>query len=150
MLKKLLAGAAATAALMAPGLAAADNNAVVGFTYNSQEIESTDWDRYGVNGGFSHDFSNGTLLQFDGAAERVDISGCCISTGYAALQRVAATALAIAPLFFPILLNALGLLIGVIQAYIFSILGLVFIASATRAREDREQSIAPTPNGEDK
>ena len=86
MLKKLLAGAAATAALMAPGLAAADNNAVVGFTYNSQEIESTDWDRYGVNGGFSHDFSNGTLLQFDGAAERVDISGCCISTGYAALH----------------------------------------------------------------
>ena len=60
----------------------------------------------------------------------------------------AATALAIAPLFFPILMNALGLLIGVIQAYIFSILALVFIASAARAREDREPSTAPTPNGE--
>lgn len=86
MYKKLLAGAAATAALMTPGLAAADTNAVVGVAYNMQEIESTDWDRYGINGGFSHDFSNGTLLQFDGAAERVDIGGCCLSTGYAAVH----------------------------------------------------------------
>jgi hypothetical protein len=86
MLKRLFAGAAATAALMTPGLAAADNNAVVGFTYNAQEIESFDWDRYGINGGFSHDFSNGTLLQFDGAAERIDISGCCVSAGYAAVH----------------------------------------------------------------
>ncbi len=48
---------------------------------------------------------------------------------------IAATALAIAPLFFPIIMSALGLLIGLIQAYIFSILALVFIASATRAHE---------------
>jgi F-type H+-transporting ATPase subunit a len=48
---------------------------------------------------------------------------------------IAATALAIAPLFFPIIMNVLGLLIGLIQAYIFSILALVFIASATRAHE---------------
>ncbi|MGH6951855.1 MAG: hypothetical protein ACREH4_13365 [Vitreimonas sp.] len=86
MFKKLLAGAAATAALMAPGLAAADDNAVVGFTYNAQEIESFDWDRYGINGAFSHDFSNGTLLQFDAAGERVDAGGCCLSTGYAAVH----------------------------------------------------------------
>lgn len=84
MFKKLLAGAAATAALMTPGFAAADNNAVVGVAYNMQEIESTDWDRYGINGAFNHDFSNGTMLQFDGAAERIDIGGCCLSTGYAA------------------------------------------------------------------
>lgn len=49
---------------------------------------------------------------------------------------ITATALAIAPLFFPIIMNSLGLLIGVIQAYIFSILALVFIASATRAHEE--------------
>lgn len=61
---------------------------------------------------------------------------------------VAATVLAIAPLLFPILLNALGLLIGMIQAYIFSILALVFIASATRARPEPEQPLTPTANGE--
>lgn len=50
---------------------------------------------------------------------------------------IAATALAIAPLFFPIIMNALGLLIGIIQAYIFSILALVFIASASRVQEEQ-------------
>ncbi|MXS85497.1 F0F1 ATP synthase subunit A [Nitrosomonas sp. HPC101] len=50
---------------------------------------------------------------------------------------IAAMALAIAPLFFPVIMNALGLLIGVIQAYIFSILALVYIASATRAHEEK-------------
>jgi len=56
---------------------------------------------------------------------------------------ITATALAIAPLFFPIIMSALGLLIGVIQAYIFSILALVFIASATRAHEEQ---LAKMPN----
>jgi F-type H+-transporting ATPase subunit a len=56
---------------------------------------------------------------------------------------VAATVLAIAPLLFPVLLNALGLLIGVIQAYIFSILALVFIASATRPRPDHTSGEKP-------
>lgn len=37
--------------------------------------------------------------------------------------------LSIAPLFFPILLQLLGLLIGQIQAYIFSILAAIYIAS---------------------
>jgi F-type H+-transporting ATPase subunit a len=50
---------------------------------------------------------------------------------------IAATALAIAPLFFPIIMSALGLLVGVIQAYIFAILALVFIASASRAHEEQ-------------
>jgi F-type H+-transporting ATPase subunit a len=55
---------------------------------------------------------------------------------------IAAILLAIAPLFFPIIMNALGFLIGLIQAYIFSILALVFIASATRAHEERRQAEA--------
>jgi len=50
---------------------------------------------------------------------------------------IAAIALAIAPLFFPIIMNVLGLLIGVIQAYIFSILALVYIASASRAHDEQ-------------
>ena len=49
---------------------------------------------------------------------------------------ITATILAIAPLFFPVIMNSLGLLIGVIQAYIFSILALVFIASAARANAE--------------
>jgi F-type H+-transporting ATPase subunit a len=47
--------------------------------------------------------------------------------------KIAAILLSIAPLFFPILMQALGLLTGVIQAYIFAILAMVYIASATRA-----------------
>ena len=49
--------------------------------------------------------------------------------------------LSIVPLFFPILFNALDLLTGVIQAYIFSILATVYIAAAT---SDDEQSPSAT------
>lgn len=60
---------------------------------------------------------------------------------------IAAMALAIAPLFFPVIMNVLGLLIGVIQAYIFSILALVFIAAATSAH-DETRAGAPNATGE--
>jgi len=53
--------------------------------------------------------------------------------------KIVAILLAIAPLFFPILMQALGLLIGLIQAYVFAILAMVYIASATRARREKEQ-----------
>jgi F-type H+-transporting ATPase subunit a len=43
--------------------------------------------------------------------------------------------LTIAPLFFPIFMNLLGLLTGMVQAYIFSILATVYIAAATRSSE---------------
>ncbi|PZO52873.1 MAG: hypothetical protein DCF16_08350 [Alphaproteobacteria bacterium] len=85
-MKKFLVGAVATAALLTPCVASADTNAVVGVQYNSTEIESFDWDSYGINGAVSHDFSNGTLMQFDANTSRVDISACCNSSGYAALH----------------------------------------------------------------
>jgi F-type H+-transporting ATPase subunit a len=44
--------------------------------------------------------------------------------------------LAVTPLFFPIVMHALGLLIGMVQAYIFSILAMVYIASAVQAHEE--------------
>ncbi|MFP4477229.1 MAG: F0F1 ATP synthase subunit A [Desulfatibacillaceae bacterium] len=47
--------------------------------------------------------------------------------------------LAVAPLLFPVVMNLLGLLTGVIQAYIFAILAMVYISSATRARRKTEQ-----------
>jgi F-type H+-transporting ATPase subunit a len=42
--------------------------------------------------------------------------------------------LTITPLLFPVLMTALGLLTGMVQAYIFSILAAVYIAAATRVR----------------
>ena len=42
--------------------------------------------------------------------------------------------LTITPLIFPIFMNLLGLLTGMVQAYIFSILATVYIAAATRSR----------------
>jgi F-type H+-transporting ATPase subunit a len=42
--------------------------------------------------------------------------------------------LTITPLIFPIFMNLLGLLTGMVQAYIFSILATVYIAAATRTR----------------
>jgi F-type H+-transporting ATPase subunit a len=53
---------------------------------------------------------------------------------------IAAILLAIVPLFFPIILQALGLLTGVIQAYIFAVLAMVYIASATRAHSGRRRT----------
>ncbi|MCB2215778.1 F0F1 ATP synthase subunit A [Desulfofustis glycolicus] len=47
--------------------------------------------------------------------------------------------LSIAPLFVPVLMHALGLLTGLIQAYIFAILAAVYISSATRARREKEE-----------
>jgi len=45
--------------------------------------------------------------------------------------------LTITPLLFPIVMTALGLLTGMVQAYIFFILATVYIAAATRVRESK-------------
>jgi len=44
---------------------------------------------------------------------------------------ILAILLAVSPFLFPVVLNALGLLTGMVQAYIFSILATVYIAAAT-------------------
>jgi len=44
--------------------------------------------------------------------------------------------LGIAPFIFPIVMTALGLLTGMVQAYIFTILATVYIAAAARARSE--------------
>lgn len=46
---------------------------------------------------------------------------------------IAAILLSIAPFFFPVVMDMLGLLTGFIQAYIFAILATVYISSAMRA-----------------
>ena len=55
---------------------------------------------------------------------------------------IIAILLTITPLFFPIVMTALGLLTGMVQAYIFSILAAVYIAAATRTRQPNP---APAP-----
>jgi F-type H+-transporting ATPase subunit a len=44
--------------------------------------------------------------------------------------------LTITPFIFPVVMTALGLLTGMVQAYIFSILAAVYIAAATRTRQE--------------
>lgn len=44
--------------------------------------------------------------------------------------------LTITPFIFPIVMSLLGLLTGLVQAYIFTILATVYIAAATRVREE--------------
>lgn len=47
---------------------------------------------------------------------------------------IAGILISVAPFIFPVLLQLLGLLTGLIQAYIFAILAMVYIASASQTR----------------
>jgi F-type H+-transporting ATPase subunit a len=63
---------------------------------------------------------------------------------------IVAILLSLTPFLFPLVMELLGLLTGIIQAYIFSILAMVYIASATSARKDTtsrgESGHQQTPN----
>lgn len=50
---------------------------------------------------------------------------------------IIAILLTITPFFFPIIMTALGLLTGMVQAYIFSILAAVYIAAAAHVRQPK-------------
>lgn len=70
---------------------------------------------------------------------------------------IAGILLGIAPFFFPVVMDMLGLLTGLIQAYIFAILATVYISSATadptppeQQSQTSKQNVAPTSNQEDK
>ena len=52
---------------------------------------------------------------------------------------IIAILLTITPFIFPIAMSALGLLTGMVQAYIFSILAGVYIAAATRGRRSKAE-----------
>ena len=57
---------------------------------------------------------------------------------------IVAILLTITPLLFPIVMTLLGLLTGMVQAYIFSILAAVYIAAATRVRKPKTENIKAT------
>lgn len=54
--------------------------------------------------------------------------------------------LSVTPFLFPIVMQLLGLLTGMIQAYIFAVLAMVYIASATAARRQKTQEDSQTPS----
>ena len=61
---------------------------------------------------------------------------------------IVAILLSIAPLFFPIIMQMLGFLVGLIQAYIFAILAMVYIASAATAHAEKEHAGQQPGKGE--
>lgn len=56
---------------------------------------------------------------------------------------VGAILLSIAPLFFPVVTQALGLLTGLVQAYIFAVLTTVFLAAGVAAQEYKDHAELP-------
>lgn len=58
---------------------------------------------------------------------------------------VVAILLTLAPYFLPVVLQLLGLLTGMIQAYIFAVLATVYIASATSAHQRRIPADTQSP-----
>jgi F-type H+-transporting ATPase subunit a len=66
-------------------------------------------------------------------------------------MKIVAILMALAPFFFPIVMHALGLLTGVIQAYIFAVLAMVYISSASKAHQKKQEdqvntSTLPSPS----
>ncbi len=62
---------------------------------------------------------------------------------------IIAILLSITPFFFPIVMTVLGLLTGMVQAYIFTILAAVYIAAATRSTGNKKPQTQPTPGPAD-
>ncbi len=53
---------------------------------------------------------------------------------------IGAILLAVVPLFFPLVMQLLELLIGQVQAFIFAVLAIVYIASATQVHAERKEA----------
>ena len=60
---------------------------------------------------------------------------------------IVAILIGIVPFFFPVIMQLLGLLTGLIQAYIFAVLAMVYVASATRAHAGDEASSSEKIDG---
>ena len=60
---------------------------------------------------------------------------------------IIAILLTITPYIFPLVMTVLGLLTGMVQAYIFTILAAVYIAAATRVRKRKsDPQASPAPS----
>jgi F-type H+-transporting ATPase subunit a len=56
--------------------------------------------------------------------------------------------LSLVPLFVPIAMQMLGLVFGVIQAYVFSVLALVYIASAASVQQNKRHVLTQENNND--
>ena len=86
-MKKLLVGAAAAAALIAPGVASADTQGAIDFNYETTDYDTgSDFDQWSLGGGFATDFSHGLRVQLDGRTTQQEWNGGGgdYSHGYAA------------------------------------------------------------------
>ncbi len=54
---------------------------------------------------------------------------------------IVAILLSISPFIFPVIMNLLGLLTGMVQAYIFSILATVYIAGAVQEKKAQHRKL---------
>ncbi len=59
---------------------------------------------------------------------------------------LAAILLSLVPLFVPVVMQVLGLVFGIIQAYVFAVLALVYIASATGVQQHNQPLSTPENN----
>lgn len=86
-MKNVLFGAVAALVLASPGLAAADTAAEVGAHYANVDGDSgADFDIWGLNGAYSHQFDGALVLQLDGLTERNDSAGVDLGQSYAAIN----------------------------------------------------------------
>ena len=53
--------------------------------------------------------------------------------------------ISVAPFFFPVVMQVLGLLTGLIQAYIFAVLAMVYIASGARSSRSPSSGAGASP-----
>jgi len=75
-MKKILVGAAAAAALIAPGVASADTIGAIDYTYETTDYESgSEFDAYSLGAGIATDISHGLRLQADGRTTLQDWDG---------------------------------------------------------------------------
>ena len=62
---------------------------------------------------------------------------------------IVAILLTISPFIFPVIMNVLGLLTGMVQAYIFSILATVYIAGAIQVKKSKKNKLITKKTKED-
>jgi F-type H+-transporting ATPase subunit a len=62
---------------------------------------------------------------------------------------IVAILLSISPFIFPVIMNVLGLLTGMVQAYIFSILATVYIAGAVQVKKRKHHTLITKKTKED-
>ena len=62
---------------------------------------------------------------------------------------IVAILLSISPFIFPVIMNVLGLLTGMVQAYIFSILATVYIAGAVQVKKSTKNKLITKKSKED-